>query len=451
MQSETTVSRSTEVKTAVATFVGTAIEWYDFFIFGTAAALAFGPVFFPDASPTVGLLAAFATFWVGFIARPIGGLIFGHLGDRFGRRSTLVATLLIMGTATTAIGFLPGYATIGVWAPILLVVLRAVQGLGLGGEWGGAVSMATENAPAKRRGLAGNWVQQGSPVGSLLATGAFIAVGSLPDEQFLAWGWRVPFLASAILVITALVARVTVEETASFTRMRETGTTAKAPLAEVLKVAPLAIVLGIGASAIGMAAAYFNNTFSLAWATGELGVSRPVMLNVLLIIACVQFVAQPVAALIALRVGMTRVMTVSLVIAALVTVPTYLLMATADPTLITVGLTLSTVFSAAYFALLAGFLATAFPPRVRYSGLSISYQLCATLVGGTTPFIAQMLLTAFGGQIWGVAAYQILLILITLVSVIALDRYERRHRPVDAEAADGSTGLATPVANLELS
>ena len=427
MPQSTPTARSIEMRTAIATFVGTAIEWYDFFIFGTAAALAFGPVFFPEVTPAAGLLASFATFWVGFIARPIGGLLFGHLGDRLGRKGTLVATLLIMGVATTLIGLLPGYAQIGIWAPILLVVLRAIQGLGLGGEWGGAVTMATENAPKQRRGIAGSWVQQGSPAGSILATLVFLAVSKLPDDQFLAWGWRIPFLVSAVLVVVALVIRLTLEETPAFTRMQEAELVSKAPILEAFTTAPWAIVLGIGASAIGIAIAYFNNTFALAWTTNELGVSRPVMLNVLLIIAVLQFLVQPLAAVVAHRIGMARVMVVSLSASLLLTIPTYLLIATGDPTLITLGLAMSTIFSASYFALLAGFLASAFPPRVRYSGLSIAYQTSATIVGGATPLVAQSLLTAFDGAVWGVAAYHGMLIAVTLVSVVALARYVTRH------------------------
>ncbi len=427
MSQQTRSARSIELRTGLATFVGTAIEWYDFFIFGTAAALAFGPVFFPEASPTVGLLASFATFWVGFIARPIGGIIFGHLGDRLGRRGTLVATLLIMGIATTLIGALPGYAQIGIWAPILLVFLRACQGLGLGGEWGGAVTMATENAPKRRRGVAGSWVQQGSPAGSILSTLIFLSVSRLPDEQFLAWGWRIPFLFSAVLVIVALIIRISLEETETFTKMKQAERVAKAPILEAFRIAPTAIFLGIGASAIGIAAAYFTNTFALAWTTTELAVPRPVMLNVLLVIAILQFVVQPLAAWIAHRIGMTRLMVIALSLGLLTTLPSYLLIATADPRWIAVGLAIVTTFGAAYFALLAGFLASAFPPQVRYSGLSIAYQTSATIVGGATPLIAQSLLTAFGGAVWGVAAYHGLLIAITLVCVVALSRYIARN------------------------
>lgn len=427
MSKKTPSARAVEIRTGVATFVGTAIEWYDFFIFGTAAALAFGPVFFPDATPAVGLLASFATFWVGFIARPIGGLVFGHLGDKLGRRGTLVATLLIMGVATTLIGVLPGYAQIGLWAPVLLVFLRACQGLGLGGEWGGAVTMATENAPKKRRGVAGSWVQQGSPAGSILATLVFLSVSGLSDEQFLAWGWRVPFLFSSVMVVVALIIRISLEETETFVKMKEAKRVAKAPVLEAFKIAPVAIFLGMGASAMGIAAAYFTNTFALAWTTSELKVERPVMLNILLIIAILQFVVQPIAAFVGHRIGMAKLMSIALSLGLVLTVPSYLLVATAEPTWIAIGLAIATVCSASYFALLAGFLASAFPPQVRYSGLSISYQLSATVVGGATPLVAQMLLTAFGGLVWGVAAYQALLILVTLVCVVLLARHIKRH------------------------
>ncbi|HEY9323318.1 MAG TPA: MFS transporter [Agromyces sp.] len=432
-------TRSTEIKTAAATFVGTAIEWYDFFLFGTAAALVFGPVFFPEASPTVGLLAAFATFWVGFIARPIGGLIFGHLGDRFGRRGTLVATLLLTGIATTLIGVLPGYATIGVWAPVLLVALRALQGLGLGGEWGGAVTLATENAPERRRGLAGMWVQQGSPAGSILATLAFLLVSGLPDEEFMAWGWRVPFLFSAVLVLVALVVRLSLEETAAFTQLKKSDAVVKAPIVEVFKIAPASIFLGMGASAIGIAIAYFNNTFTLSWTTGVLEVPRPTVLNILLAIAILQFIVQPLAALVAHRIGISRLMLITLTGSLLVTLPAYLLINTGEPVAITFGLGLTTVMTASYFAVLAGFLAGAFPSRVRYTGLSISYQLCATIVGGATPLVAQTLLTAFGNEIWGVAAYQMVLIAISIVCTAALATRLRRKpmaTAVDAAAPD---------------
>lgn len=218
-----------QTRATAGAFVGTAIEWYDFFIFGTAAALVFGKVFYPDIAPAAGILASFATFWVGFLARPLGGVLFGHLGDRLGRKNVLVATLLLMGVATTLIGVLPSYASIGMAAPIALVVLRAAQGLAVGGEWAGATLMATENASTRKRGMAGAWVQQGSPAGSIMATVAFLLVGMMDDEAFLSWGWRLPFLFSAVLIIVGLIIRVKVEESADFVESRAHHKVVKVP------------------------------------------------------------------------------------------------------------------------------------------------------------------------------------------------------------------------------
>ncbi|WP_348788810.1 MFS transporter [Leifsonia sp. NPDC080035] len=257
-------ARSQQTRATAGAFVGTAIEWYDFYVFGTAAALVFGRVFYPEIAPGAGILASFATFWVGFLARPLGGLVFGHFGDRIGRKRVLVITLLMMGTATTLIGVLPGYATIGAAAPILLVLLRALQGFAVGGEWGGAVLLATESAPQKKKGLAGAWVQQGSPAGSILATVAFLLVGLLPDEQFLAWGWRIPFLISAVLVVVGLIVRMVVNESQEFLDTKASRVVVKMPLVEVFRTAPGVVLLGIAASITGIAMAYFTNTFLLA-------------------------------------------------------------------------------------------------------------------------------------------------------------------------------------------
>nr|WP_196250520.1 MFS transporter [Rhodococcus fascians] len=241
-----------ERRATLGAFIGTAIEWYDFFIFGSAAALVFGKVFFPGIAPGAALLASFATLWVGFLARPLGGMIFGHYGDKLGRRNVLVITLVMMGVATTCIGLLPTYEQIGILAPILLVVLRAVQGVAVGGEWGGAVLMATENAPTKRKALAGAWVQQGNPTGSILATVAFLIVGTLLDEQFFSWGWRIPFLVSIVLVICGLVIRLKVEESHEFVEAKKSQDVVARPVLEVFRRAPLILFLGIIASIMGI-------------------------------------------------------------------------------------------------------------------------------------------------------------------------------------------------------
>ncbi|TYB64878.1 MHS family MFS transporter [Nonomuraea sp. PA05] len=416
-------------RATIASFVGTALEWYDFFIYGTAAALVFGTLFFPESDGATGTLAAFATFWVGFLARPIGGILFGHLGDRLGRKNVLVITLVLMGTATTLIGVLPTYESIGYAAPLLLVLLRALQGIAVGGEWGGAVLMATESAGQGRRGLAGMWVQQGSPAGSLLATLVFVVVGRLPDGAFLEWGWRVPFLLSAVLVVFGLVVRLTVSESAEFSASRETEPPVRLPIVTVLRTSWPLVALGVGASALGISAAYFTNTFLVSWATTALGVPRQTMLDVLLITAIVQFLWQPVAGLIAHRVGALRVMTGALAGNILVAVPMFLLITTGDGPMIAIALALSVVTGASYYALLAGFLAQAFPVRVRYTGISLSYQLCSTIIGGSTPLVAQWLLTSGGGSHWPVVGHYVALLVLTLGCVLALARrtgFERR-------------------------
>lgn len=424
---ETTLTPAKAQQRAVlGAFVGTAIEWYDFYIFGTAAALVFGRVFYPEISPGAALIASFATFWVGFLARPIGGIIFSHFGDRYGRKNTLVVTLLLMGVGTTAIGLLPGYAQIGMAAPILLVVLRAVQGLAVGGEWGGAVVLATENATDGKRGMAGTWVQQGSPAGSILATVMFLIVGTLPDDAFLSWGWRIPFLLSAALVVVALVIRLKVEESADFAEVQASEKVAKIPFVELFRTSGWLVFFGILASIIGIAMAYFTNTFLLAWTTGELALDRTAILNVLLLTAIFQFLWQPVAALIAQRLGEQRVMIGGLLW--LVAASPFLFWAIQSGSIPWIGVTLilTTMGGSTYYALLASTLSGAFPARVRYTGVSVAYQVCATIFGGSTPLLAQWVLTTSGGSAWAVMALFLALIGATIFGVLGLATAQQR-------------------------
>ncbi|MEV8143729.1 MFS transporter [Specibacter sp. NPDC078709] len=404
-------------------FVGTAIEWYDFFIFGTAAALVFSKVFYPGVDAGVGLLASFATFWVGFLARPIGGVLFGHLGDRFGRKNVLVATLFLMGTATTLIGLLPGYATIGVAAPILLVVFRAAQGLAVGGEWAGATLMATESASEKKKGAAGAWVQQGSPAGSIMATGMFLLVGLLPDEAFISWGWRIPFLFSAVLVIVGLIIRAKVEESQDFLETKKQSQVVQLPIVEVFRKASVYVWLGVAASVLGIAIAFFNNTFLLSWTTtpvadGGFGMARQTILNILLLMAVIQFIWQPIAARIAEKVGTTKVMIGGLLLNLVIIVPLFLAIMTANPVLIAVVLGISILGGTAYYAMLASFISRAFPVNVRFTGVALANGLCASIIGGSTPLIAQSILNGFGP--WGVAAFYGVIAIVTLLGVWGL-------------------------------
>ncbi|QIN29877.1 MFS transporter [Brevibacterium luteolum] len=414
-------------RSTTAAFVGTAIEWYDFYIFGTAAALVFGTVFYPELAPGAGLIASFATFWVGFLARPIGGLIFSHFGDRFGRKNTLIATLLLMGVGSMCIGLLPGFHTIGIAAPILLILLRAVQGIAVGGEWGGAVVLATESADEKRRGMAGTWVQQGSPAGAVLATLAFMLVGLLPDDAFMSWGWRLPFLASAVLVIVAMFIRLGVEESQDFQQIAERNETPAVPVAEAFRTSPGVIVAGVLASIIGIAFAYFTNTFLLAWTTGPLGMNRTVILNILLIIAIVQFIWQPLAALIAERIGAMRVMIGGLIITAAIAPALFYAIQSGSALLLGIVLCVNVFGATGYYALLANALSEAFPARIRYTGVSVSYQLCATIFGGSTPVLAQWLLNSTGGNAWLVMCLYLTLIALTIIGTLSLLRGTARR------------------------
>ncbi|MGP4021388.1 MFS transporter [Saccharopolyspora sp. 5N708] len=401
-------------RAGLGSFIGTTIEWYDFYIYSTASALVFGPLFFTGTSQAAGILASFATLWVGFLARPLGGVVFGHLGDRIGRQKTLVVTLVLMGLATAAIGVLPTFATAGVLAPLLLVLLRCLQGIAVGGEWGGAVLIGAEHAPKGRGILFGAYAQQGSPAGSILATLAFVLITRLPDEAFMTWGWRIPFLLSALLVVVGLVIRLRVEESPEFLRVRRQEAIVRAPLREVLTKHPKTLVLGVLASSIGIAATYFITTFILSWSTTEIGMDRSVMLDVLLVYSIGQFVTQPFGAFAAERFGVARTVGVLLTIN-LITVPVmYLLVGTGGAVPAAVGITAVGITGGMNYAILAGLLAQAFPANVRYTGISLSYQLCSALIGGTAPIISQGLFTGTG-SIVAVSVYHMFLVAVSLL------------------------------------
>jgi MFS family permease len=304
----------------LASLIGTTIEWYDFFIYGTAAALVFNQLFFPNVDPVIGTLAAFATFGVGFVARPLGGVVFGHYGDKIGRKSMLVITLLIMGVATTLIGLLPSFATIGIWAPILLVVLRFLQGLAVGGEWGGAVLMAVEYSPEDRRGFYGSWPQMGSPIALFLSTVIFSVFATLPDEQFLSWGWRVPFLVSILLVGVGLYIRLRIFETPAFSQVKESGT-ARLPMVEVLKNDLRKVLIGAGIVFVTIGGFYVVVTFSLSYGTETLGIPRGVMLVGVIIAAISELITIPIFASLSDRVGRRPVCVWSAAVAALLGLP----------------------------------------------------------------------------------------------------------------------------------
>ncbi|WP_405717664.1 MFS transporter [Streptomyces sp. NBC_00046] len=424
-------------------FIGSTIEWFDFYIYGTAAALVFDKVFFPELDGPVGTLVAFATFWVGFLARPIGGIIFGHYGDRLGRKKTLVITLLMMGISTTAIGLLPSYASIGIAAPILLVAIRMVQGIGLGGEWGGSVLIASEHAPKGKSVLYGAFAQQGSPVGNTLSTLSFLAISQLPDSAFVSWGWRVPFLFSAALVIVGLFVRLKVAESPAMAKLIEKKEVVKLPLTEVLRTQPMLIVLGIGACTIGLSATYFKSTFALSWATSALSFDRSSFLTIILVANITQIIVQPFGALIATRMkSWSRAVTVMLVPELILMPVMFLLIRTENYGLAMLGVAVATIPHCLYYAALAGMLASRFPAHLRYTGISLCYQLCGTLLGGTTPIIGQFLLNRTG-SITAVIAYAVFQVALTLgCMLLLLKRPNHDEQAVEPVAASRTAAAA---------
>ena len=430
-------------RASAASFIGTTMEWYDFFIYGTASALVFGHLYFPSLDPVNGLLASFATLGAGYIARPIGAIIFGHIGDKLGRKITVVATMTIMGIATFGIGLLPTYQAIGITAPILLVAFRLLQGLAVGGEWGGAVLISSEHAGRGRRFGAGIWVQQGSPAGNILATLTFLLVALLPADDFESWGWRIPFLASALLVVVGLVIRSKIDETPEFVQSVKKNKTVKIPLFEVFRRAPLALLLSALCGAAGVTGYSFVNVFALNWGTTEVGLDRSSMLTAILVMSIAQFLTQPLAAVFADRWGAIRVWVGSLAIC-IITVPlSYMMVGTGIVWLAALGLCLQMVPLAMSYALLAGLLVEAFPAEIRSSALSLAYNFSSIAFAAIVPVASVALLDATG-SIWSVAGFQVAYVLVSLVAAILLSKLTGAgspdHRPsqVDTDSENGA-------------
>jgi metabolite-proton symporter len=407
-------------RVARASFIGTTIEWYDFFIYATAAALVFGPQFFPTGSTLASTLAAYSTFAVGFIARPIGGIIMGHFGDRVGRKQLLVFSLVLMGAATFLIGLLPGYATIGVWAPILLVFLRFVQGIGVGGEWGGAVLMAVEHAPASRRTFYGSFPQMGLPAGIIVSNLVFLVINQFVNQaQFAAWGWRIPFLLSAALVIFGLLIRLRIMESPEFAAMKDDGRVARQPLVEVVRRHPKQLLLTSGASIAAPALGYLVLVYLLGYGTTELGLSRSTML-VLIIIGSVTWMAAIVgSAVLADRIGRKPVFLAGAVLATVWSVPFFLLVDTAQPVIMAVAIIIATAGVAVMAGPQAALIADVFPVHIRYSGTSTAYQVGSVLGGAVAPLAATALFAAYDSSA-PIGIYMAAMGLITLISMAAL-------------------------------
>ncbi|MGW3910577.1 MFS transporter [Streptomyces sp. NPDC005070] len=397
-----TVRAPSMLRLAVASLVGTAIEFYDFFVYGTAAALVLGPLFFPTFSPLAGTLAAFGTFGVGFVARPLGSMLFGHIGDRRGRRPVLLASLLLTGAATVAVGCVPTYDRIGAAAPVLLLVLRFLQGLGLGGEWGGAVLLTAEHAPAGRRGLWSSFPQMGPSLGFVLANGVMLALSStLSDAQFAQWGWRVPFWAAGVLAVAGLWLRRCVEETPGFLAMDDR---ARVPLAEVARDHWRLVLLTAGGLAVGYAVFYTVTTWALAYGVDRLGVSRTVMLTCIMAAVVVKGSLTPLVALLGDRYGRRPLCMAGCAGAALWMFPMIGLLSTGEPLLMFLGFLVALIAFVTMFAVIAAYLPELYEPRVRCTGAAVGYNLGGVLGGALTPLVATAV--ASGERVpWGVAVY----------------------------------------------
>jgi len=398
----------------LASFIGTTIEWYDFFLYGTAAALVFNRLFFPTFHPLAGTLSAYGTFAVGFVARPLGGIVFGHYGDRVGRKTMLVWSLLIMGIATALIGLIPSYARIGIWAPILLVVLRFVQGFGVGGEWGGAVLLAVEHSGGGRRGFHGSWPQMGVPAGLLLSTGLFALLSArLPESAFLAWGWRVPFLVSVVLIGIGLFVRLRVLESPVFLSLKETHQDSRAPLVEVFRRHPRQILIGMGMRFAQNVLFYIYTVFVPGYGEKSLGYHRGVMLGGVVMASLIGLGSIPFWSHLSDRVGRRRVYLWGAVISLLSAFPCFWLIER-GPGLVAVAIVLAMIGHDMMYGPMAAYFSEFFGTGVRYSGASLVYQLTSVFSGGLAPFIATLLLARYGSH--SVAAYLVVCCAITVVA-----------------------------------
>jgi MHS family shikimate/dehydroshikimate transporter-like MFS transporter len=433
---------------AGASLIGTTIEFYDFFIFGTAAALIFPALFFTEATPFVGTLLAFATFGVGFVARPLGGVVFGHYGDKLGRKTMLVLSLLIMGLATVLVGALPTFAQVGVLAPILLVTLRLLQGIAVGGEWGGAVLMAVEHAPPGRRGFYGSWPQSGGPLGIVLANVIFFSVSLLPEDAFLAWGWRVPFLLSAVLVGIGLFIRLKITESPTFQRIKGTHTEARMPIVDVFHTYPKQVFLAAGTFTVLSAVIYVFVVYMSTYATNVVGVSTTEILGIISISSTLCFFAHLFFGALSDRTGRKPLFLIGVIGLGASTFPSFWLINTGNFYLMLVG---HVVVFALFLSVAAGtvpaLFSEMFGTRVRYTGISLGYQVANILGGALAPIIATSLVEATGSA-YSISAYLVVLAVISLVCMLLIsETYQsdiEEDRPEERGLLGGTAAERSP-------
>ena len=416
------VVRSQRLRAIVASTVGTTVEWYDFFLYGTAAALIFPKLFFPSIEPSAAILASFGTQFVGFAARPVGAAIFGHYGDRIGRKATLVTTLLVMGICTALIGVLPTYQTIGFAAPVLLTVLRLLQGAAVGGEWGGSVLIAMEWGPSHRRGFTASWPQLGVPLGLLLSTGMVQLMSiSTSSAAFDAWGWRVPFLVSLVLVAIGLYVRLKVLESPEFTAVKETRTVSRMPFVEALRTQWREILLAAFIRMSEQAPFYLFVTFVLTYGTAHLKLARSGLLNATLVAAALGLISVPLFGHLSDRIGRRTMYGIGIAGTALFAFPYFGLLNTTVPGLVLLAIVLSLVFHDMQYGPQAALIAESFGANIRYTGAGLGYQLASVIAGGPAPLIAAQILTATGSST-GISIYILICCALSAVALVLLPR-----------------------------
>ncbi|MFV5263646.1 MFS transporter [Acinetobacter courvalinii] len=431
-------NKSSHRLAGISSMVGTTIEWYDFFIYGAAAALIFNKLFFPNLDPLTGVLAAFATYAVGFIGRPLGGLVFGHFGDKIGRKSMLLLTLMLMGIPTVLIGLLPTYESIGYWAAIGLVILRFIQGMAMGGEWGGAVLMAVEHAPEGKKGFWGSLPQASTGGGLMLASIALGLVSLLPEQALFSWGWRIPFLASIILLVVGWYIRVKVPESPDFEKVKQQAEAVKVPALQVFKQHPKQLISIIVARAAENAWFYIASTFTLAYTTTQLGIARQEILFATICGAAVIMVMTPLCGHLSDKVGQRNMFMFGLCVLALYCYPFFSMLNSKDPVLVwtAIVLAIGVVFPLMY-APQAQLFARQFPAEIRYSGISISVQLAGVVGGGLAPLIATKLLSVGGGSPYLIMLY---IASMAVVAIIATSFMPRDHRQQELATENNKQG-----------
>ena len=424
-ESTTTVLRKNK-KVLIASLTGSAIEWFDYFLYGTAAALVFNKIFFPMVDPVIGLILSYLSFSLTFFIRPIGGVLFAHIGDRIGRKRTLVLTLSLMGGATVMIGLLPTYEMIGLWAPALLILMRIIQGMGIGGEWGGALLLAYEYAPEKRKGFFGSIPQAGVTIGMLMATFIVSLMTLFSEADFLSWGWRIPFLLSSVLVLLGLWIRKDIDETPDFQRVKASGQVAKAPLRDTLKHHWREVLIAAGLKVVETAPFYIFSTFVVSYATSTLTYQKSQALEAVTLGALVATIMIPLMGLLSDKVGRQRMYAISVFVLGLFIVPWFMLLNTGT----TWGIVLATVIAfgvlwAPVTAVLGTLCSEIFSANVRYTGITLGYQLGAALAGGTAPLIATGLLAKYDGDWVPVAWYLAVTVTISLIAIFCASRVKR--------------------------